>query len=301
MFIKIQTLLDLNVYPDDSLTVRCLCVVLYLFFCDQQFVSGFVPRFLLQGIRFWLKWLLVCDRVWSVACWRLNHPTCPMRRGGSLALPAPKREVKDLPGSGQTGPCTHRHTHINIYDGHQRQAQLCFLRLNSTTLIIKCPPTPIKTNSLDCELLLSIGLTDTNDCVIHPPQFCPLLSAPVSHRALPQSREIVSCLFLNTHLYLTAYWVSISLNVHSVWMCSQACVCECVSACAAGLRLQCDMPVMFASLSHLEGVLVHQAAGVVRRGGCLAEGGLVVGGLKTHMHPHPVSGRKIPGVEWAWW
>lgn len=70
----------------------------------------------------------------------------------------------------------------------------------------------------------------------------------------------------------------------------------CVSASPAGLRLQCDMPVMFASLPHLEGVLVHQAAGVMGRGGCLAEGGLVVGGLKTHMHPHPVSWRKIPGV-----
>lgn len=46
-----------------------------------------------------------------------------------------------------------------------------------------------------------------------------------------------------------------------------------MSASPVGLRLQCDMPVMFASLPHLEGVLVHQAAGVMGRGGCLAEGG----------------------------
>lgn len=70
----------------------------------------------------------------------------------------------------------------------------------------------------------------------------------------------------------------------------------CVSASPAGLRLQCDMPVMFASLPHPEGVLVHQAAWVTGRGGCLAEGGLLVGGLKTHMHPHPVSWRKIQGM-----
>lgn len=78
------------------------------------------------------------------------------------------------------------------------------------------------------------------------------------------------------------------------------------------------MPVMFASLSHLEGVLVHQAAGVIGRGGCLAEGELVVGGLKMYMHPIPSAGeryqewddcstgnmeqgRKLCGGGWWWW
>lgn len=55
-------------------------------------------------------------------------------------------------------------------------------------------------------------------------------------------------------------------------------MCVCVSVIPVGLRLQCDMPVMFASLPHLEGVLVHQAAGVMERGGCLAEGGAGSGG-----------------------
>lgn len=222
--------------------------------------------------------------------------TCPMRRAQSPFLPVPRQEVKVLPGSGPTEPCTHKHT--QRHDGHRRQAQVASLLLNSRTPIIKCPSSPIKTNSLDCAPLLSIGLTDTNDCVIHPPQPHPLLTAPVSHTALAQSGEIVSCLFLNTHLYLTAYWVSISPNVHYVWMCSWACVrvCVCVSVIPVGLRLQCDMPVMFASLPHLEGVLVHQAAGVMERGGCLAEGGLVVGGLKTHTHPIPSAGERYQ--EW---
>lgn len=69
-----------------------------------------------------------------------------------------------------------------------------------------------------------------------------------------------------------------------------------MSASLAGLRLQCDMPVMFASLSHLEGVLVRQAAGVIGRGGCLAEGELVVGGLKMHMHP--ISSARERYQEW---
>lgn len=77
---------------------------------------------------------------------------------------------------------------------------------------------------------------------------------------------------------------------------TSVCLWVWVSASPAGLRLQCDMPVMFASLPRPEGVLVRQAAGVTGRGGCLAEGGLVVGGLKTHMRPHPVSWRKIQGV-----
>lgn len=70
----------------------------------------------------------------------------------------------------------------------------------------------------------------------------------------------------------------------------------CVSASPAGLRLQSDMPVMFASLPQPEGVHVHQAAGVMGKDGCLAEGGLVVGGLKKHIHPHPVSWKKIQGM-----
>lgn len=133
------------------------------------------------------------------------HPTYPKKRGGGLFLPAPEQEGKGLPGSGPAGPCADTSTHINIYDGHQRQAKLLSQLLNSRTPIIKCPPSLIKTNSLDSALLLSIGLTDTNDCVIHPLLPHPPLTAPVSHRALAQSTEIVSCLFLNTHLYLTAY------------------------------------------------------------------------------------------------
>lgn len=86
---------------------------------------------------------------------------------------------------------------------------------------------------------------------------------------------------------------------------ASVCLLVCVSASPAGLRLQCDMPVMFASLPHLEGVRVHQAAGVMGKGGCQAGGGLLVGGLKTHPPPTinthaythtPVSWRKIPGV-----
>ena len=52
----------------------------------------------------------------------------------------------------------------------------------------------------------------------------------------------------------------------------------CVSATPAGLRLQCDMPVMFASLPHLEGVLVHQAAGVMGKGWVPGRGGAGSGG-----------------------
>lgn len=60
---------------------------------------------------------------------------------------------------------------------------------------------------------------------------------------------------------------------------TSVCLWVCVSASPAGLRLQCDMAVMFASLPHLEGVLVHQAAGVMERGGCLAgRGGAGSGG-----------------------
>lgn len=49
------------------------------------------------------------------------------------------------------------------------------------------------------------------------------------------------------------------------------CVRVCVRACTCqllrwGLCLQCDMPVMFASRRHPEGVRVHQAAGVTGKG-----------------------------------
>lgn len=138
-------------------------------------------------------------------------------RGEGLSLPAPQQEGKDLLCSGPAGPCTHKHT-CNVTD-----------MAESRTVIIKRSPFPIKTNSLDRTLRLSFGLTDTNDCVIHPPRPSPLLTAPVSQAALAQSREIVSCLFLNTHLYLTAYWVSVSPNVHYVWARSQACLWVCVS------------------------------------------------------------------------
>lgn len=127
----------------------------------------------------------MCDRVWCFVCRCLAHPTYPMRRGEGLFLPAPEREAKGLPGSGPTGLCTHKHT-CNICDGHQRQAQLPFLLLNSRTAIIKCPPSPIKTNPLDCALLLSIGLTDRNDCIIHPP------AAPSSPHSACQSQSACS-------------------------------------------------------------------------------------------------------------
>lgn len=52
----------------------------------------------------------------------------------------------------------------------------------------------------------------------------------------------------------------------------------CVSASPTGLRLQSDMPVMFASLPHPEGVFVHQAAGVTGGGWVPGRGGPAVGG-----------------------
>lgn len=82
--------------------------------------------------------------------------------------------------------------------------------------MIKWPPCPDQNKLLGPLTLnpsVSSRLTDPNDCIIqrtrttpaHPPLPCPLLTAPVSHEALAQSTEIVPCLFLNTHLYLTAY------------------------------------------------------------------------------------------------
>lgn len=58
-----------------------------------------------------------------------------------------------------------------------------------------------------------------------------------------------------------------------------------MSASPTGLRLQSDMPVMFASLPHPEGVIVHQAAGVTAEGWVPGRGGPAVGGLKMRTHP----------------
>lgn len=136
-----------------------------------------------------------------------------------------------------------------------------------------------------------------------PPLPHPPLTAPVSHRALAQSTEIVSCLFLNTHLYLTAYWVSISPNVHYVWMCSRVCVCECVcvsfsSGFTSPVRHACHVRLSFPSWR----CACPSSSRGDGKGWVPGRGGLVVGGLKTHMHPHPVSWWKIPGVGWLqWW
>lgn len=56
------------------------------------------------------------------------------------------------------------------------------------------------------------------------------------------------------------------------------------------------MPVMFASLPHPEGVIVHQAAGVTGWGWVPGRGGPAVGGLKMRTHPYPVSWREIREV-----
>lgn len=192
MFLKILPLFDLNVERRDSLTVRCLCVFLYPFFLRSAFCQWFCsPRFTPGGIRFLVEVAAeMCVTEFRVLC-----------AGVSLILPVPRGEEKAYSCQHQSGkrkvfqavvqlgPArTHKHT-CSICDGRQRQAQLPSLLLNSRTAIIKCPPSPIKTNSLVCALLLSIGLTDTNDCVIHPPLPHPLLTAPVSHRALAQSRD----------------------------------------------------------------------------------------------------------------
>lgn len=173
----------------------------------------FVPRLLLQGIRCLVKAAVeMCVTEFGVLCSSyLSHEE--RRR----PIPASARTGSERSFRQWSNWALHTHKHTDhIYDGHQRRAQWLPLLLNSRTPIIKRSPSSIKTNSLDCALLLSIGLTDTNDCVTPPPLPHPLLTVPVSHRALAQSREIVSCLFLNTHLYLTAYWVSISPNVHYV-------------------------------------------------------------------------------------
>lgn len=51
-----------------------------------------------------------------------------------------------------------------------------------------------------------------------------------------------------------------------------------MSASPTGLRPPSDMPVMFASLPHPEGVFVHQAAGVAGGGWVLGRGGASSGG-----------------------
>ena len=336
MFLKIQNAhqhpLDVNVERHDSLTVRCLSVVLYSFSLRSAFCQWFCSLLLLQGIIFfgWSGGWDVCDRVWCFACRasRSSHLSHAERR-----RPVPASTKTGMERSARqwsiwalhTHTHTHTHTHINTHDGHRRQAQLPSLLLESRTPIIKCPPSPIKTNSLDCMFLLSIGLTDTNDCVIHPPLPHPLVTAPVSHRALAQSRGIVSCLFLNTHLYLTAYWVSVSPDVHYVWMCSWACVCECVCQLlqwvyvASAICLSCSplFPILKVCLS----IKQH---GRREGGGRLAEGGPWWGVLRRARTPIPSTGGRYQewdecgggggsgsgeqgresdggGREWWWW
>lgn len=112
---------------------------------------------------------------------------------------------------------------------------------------------------------------DRCEWLYHPPPRCPILSSQrlsVTEHLL--GAELVSWLFLNTHLSLTAYWVSISLNVQNVH--TSVYLRVCVSASPTGLRLQSDMPVMFASLPHPEGVFVHQAAGVTEGVGAWQRG-----------------------------
>lgn len=84
-----------------------------IFFQDQHFVSGFVPRLSLRGgLDFWLKRRAeMCVTEFGV-CWRPAHLTCPTRKRGDLFLRAPEREVGGLPGSGLTGPCAQEHTHV---------------------------------------------------------------------------------------------------------------------------------------------------------------------------------------------
>lgn len=169
-----STPLDLNAERRDSLTARCLGVVLCFLFPGSAFCQWFCsPSFTSGRIRFlgW-KWLLRCvrDRVLcALARRRLAHPTCPARRGEGRSLPEPERGERVPPGSGPAEPCTNRHTRTHImHDQHQREAQLPFMKLNSRTAITNCsPPPPIKTNSLDSffQWDWQIGMT-----VIHPQQ-----------------------------------------------------------------------------------------------------------------------------------
>lgn len=232
-FLKIQNIhtlasLDLNAEHRDSLTVRCLSVFLCSFFLRSAFCQWFCsPSFTRGGLDFWLKWLLRC--VWQFGV---------LYAGIALILPIPWGEEKACSCQHQSGKrkvCqavvqlgpAHTNTHVTC-DGHQRRAQLpsCYWTqgqqlLNALHPLSKQTPWTVRSSfQSDWQIRMTVSST--------PPLPHPLLTAPVSHRALAQSTEIVSCLFLNTHLYLTAYWVSISLNVHHVWMCSQACVCGCV-------------------------------------------------------------------------
>lgn len=163
--------------------------------------------------------------------------------------------------------------------------------LESRTVIMKCPPSHMKTNSLDCVRLLSVGLTDTNDCVIRPRQPCPLLTAPVIHKALAHCREIVPCLFLNTHLYLTAYWVSISPNEHCVWCAHEPVsvwVCVNFSGGFTSLERHACHVCLFS--------LFWRCACPSSSGGDGNERGWRWGGPKMNMHPPPHSLTHVPSV-----
>lgn len=69
-----------------------------------------------------------------------------------------------------------------------------------------------------------------------------------------------------------------------------------MSASPAGLRLQCDMPVMFASLPRPEGVLVHQAAWVTEGVGAWQRGSWQWGVLRHTCTPIPSAGERYK--EW---
>lgn len=230
-FLKIQNIhtlasLDLNAEHRDSLTVRCLSVFLCSFFLRSAFCQWFCsPSFTRGGLDFWLKWLLRC--VWQslVFCMPASRSSYLSHEERRRPVPASTRAGSER--SARQWSNWALHTQVTC-DGHQRRAQLpsCYWTqgqqlLNALHPLSKQTPWTVRSSfQSDWQIRMTVSST--------PPLPHPLLTAPVSHRALAQSTEIVSCLFLNTHLYLTAYWVSISLNVHHVWMCSQACVCGCV-------------------------------------------------------------------------
>lgn len=189
MFLKIQSTqtlasLDMNAEHRDSLTARCLCGFLCYFFPRSAFCQWFCsPSFTPGRIRFLVEtsgWD-VCDRVWCMLAARSSYLSHEER---TRPIPASTRVGSGRSARQWSNWALRTGTHTR--DGHQRQAQLPFLLLNSRTAIIKCPPSPIKTNSLDCSLPLSIGLTDTNDCIIHPP------AAPSSAHSACQSHSACS-------------------------------------------------------------------------------------------------------------
>lgn len=187
-----------------------------LFLWDQHFVSSIVPCLLLGGIRFLVE-MAVLRCVWQ------SSSILPIPRGekaNSCQHQRGKRKV--CQAVVQLGPA-HTSTHATYMMDTKDELNYPFLLLNSRTAIIKCPPSPIKTTpwTVRCSFQSDWQIRTT----VSSTPCCPSLSSQrlsVTERLLRAA--IVSCLFLNTHLYLTAYWVSISLNVHHVWMCSQVCV-----------------------------------------------------------------------------